>query len=424
MSRHMFRLVMPTLILAFTVAMTGTALAADGDLDTTFGGDGIVTTNLTERADSANAVAVQPDGKIVVAGEAAAGTTNSRYALARYNTDGTLDTTFGGDGLVTTNLSRYAEGAWGVAIQPDGKIVVAGDYALGSGNSAFAVVRYDAMGTLDVTFGGGDGKVVTQLTRRDDGLSGLLLQDDDRIVVSGGAAFFTNGMRFGIARYNSDGSLDATFGGDGTVTTSIADVSFANDVGIQPDGKILAGGFANSRGHDRFAVARYNADGTLDTSYSGDGKVITTVSGHGDAGLRLSLQPDGRLVVVGPAGTETSDAKFAAVRYDTEGAVDSSFDGDGRAIVNVTRSGDYAYGLALQADNKVVMVGFGGSAKGEIVRLDANGALDSTFSGDGKAITDLSSGPDFFIAVEVQSDGNIVAVGGAGSRFGVVRYVG
>ena len=190
------------------------AAAQAGDLDVSFGGDGIVTTQVGPRADFAAAIAVQPDGKVVAAGVAGFDSANPRFGLARYNPDGTLDTGFGGDGVVTTDFTPREDGVYSIGIEADGKIVAAGDAGLGSGDSRFAVARYNADGTLDSTFGG-DGKVTTQFGPRDDPVAGLALQIDGKVVVSGGTNSNGKNPKIALARYNADGTLDAAFSGDG-----------------------------------------------------------------------------------------------------------------------------------------------------------------------------------------------------------------
>lgn len=184
---------------------------------------------------------------------------------------GSLDTAFSGDGKATTNVTSGFDSAYGVAIQPvDAKIVAAGEVA-GSGGR-FGLVRYDTDGSLDAGFGG-DGRVTTNFTSRYDAAGDVVVQGDGRIVAAGIAG--GSGSQFALARYNSDGSLDATFGGDGKVTTNFtAGSDFAFGVLVQPDGKIVAAGRAGGSG-GRIAVARYETDGDLDPTFDGDGKVLT-----------------------------------------------------------------------------------------------------------------------------------------------------
>jgi uncharacterized delta-60 repeat protein len=412
------------------------AYAQAGALDPSFGGDGRVTTDLSRRGDFAGAIAIQADGKIVVAGGAAFDSRNPRFGLARYNMDGTLDTGFGGDGRVTTDFTSGQDAAYGVAIQPDGKIVAAGDAGLGGGNSRFAVARYNSDGTLDATFGG-DGKVTTQFTRHDDPVAGLAIQADGRIVVSGGAAFDGLNADFALARYNTDGTLNTSFGGDGRVRTDFRGRDdYANAVLIQFDGKLLAAGlagFGRSGGRSRFALARYNMDGTLDTGFGGDGKVTTDFTPSHDSVQNLAIQAEdsASIVAAGIAGSGGSNAKFALARYNQDGTLDTSFSGDGRVATDFTSKFDAAWDIALEPGNTIVLAGqaAGGGGRFAIARYDTSGALDSTFSSDGKATTNFTSKSDFALGLARQVDGNLVLAGGSGwggsnPKVALARYLG
>jgi uncharacterized delta-60 repeat protein len=237
-----------SLISALVAIPAGSALAAPGDLDTSFGGDGKVTENFTSGDDTGFAAAIQADGKIVAAGTAAF----REFALARYNADGTLDTTFGGDGKVTTNFTSRDDAASGVAVQPsDGMIVAAGT----AGNSgAFALARYNIDGTLDTGFSS-DGKLTTNFTSGPDVAFGVAIQGDGKIVAAGLAG--SDVWKLGLARYMADGSLDTSFGGDGKVTAGFpSGNAYAFGVAVQGDGRIVAAGVASGQG-GRFAVARF-----------------------------------------------------------------------------------------------------------------------------------------------------------------------
>ena len=217
-------------------------------------------TDFTSGFDSATGVAIQADGRIVVVGQAGSYYSNQRrtkFALARYNSDGTLDASFGGDGKVMTRFSSGFESATGVAIQADGKIVAVGTAGQNFDNK-FALARYNSDGTLDATFGG-DGKVRTDFSAGWDGASGVAVQADGRIVAVGAAGQRHDDSKFVLARYNSDGTLDASFGSDGKVETDFtARGGEANGVAIQADGKIVAAGWANSDSK-MVALARYLA---------------------------------------------------------------------------------------------------------------------------------------------------------------------
>lgn len=408
---------------ALSATLCAVALAAPGDLDSTFSADGKVTTNFTRGADFADDVALQADGKIVAAGRASGRGGFGTFALVRYNPDGTLDTTFSGDGKRTTNFTRGEDSAFGVAIQADGKIVSVGE--AGGAGGRFALARYNTDGTLDTSFGG-DGKVTTNFTRREDLAIGVAIRADGRIVAAGTANFF----RFALARYNTNGTLDTTFGGDGKVTTNFRNgVDVAAGVGLQADGKIVAGGSASGFGRfSRFAMARYNTNGSLDASFSGDGKVTTDFARGDDIADAVAIQPDGRIVAAGTANF----LRFALARYNANGTLDTTFGGDGKLTTNFTRGGDVARDVALQADGKIVAAGdagfFGGfRARFALARYNPTGARDTTFSGDGKVTTSFSKGFDSAAGVAIQADGNIVAAGragGSGGRFALTRFLG
>jgi uncharacterized delta-60 repeat protein len=422
-------------VLLLSAAVVHPALAAPGDLDTSFGGDGKVTTDFTSRADAAFDVALQVDERIVAAGGSAFDGTNPKFAVARYNTDGTLDTSFGGDGKVTTDLTSRADAVFGVAIQADQKIVAAGDAGIGGANSKFGVVRYNVDGTLDTSFGG-DGKVTTDFTSRLDSVAGLAIQTDGKILVSGGSGVDGSNPKFALARYNTDGTLDTSFGGDGKVTTDFTSrLDFANSVAVQDDAKIVAAGLARPSGsRAKFALARYNIDGTLDTSFGGDGKVTTGFTSAADSAQKVVIQGDSKLVAAGIAGSLGSNPKFAVARYNTDGTLDTAFGGDGKVTTDFTSRFDGAFGAGLQADGKIVAAGesglggAGSNPKVALARYNIDGTLDTAFSGDGKVTTDFTSREDFSRGVAIQTDGNIVLAGGSGlggtnAKFALARYL-
>ena len=274
-----------------------------GDLDTSFGVGGKVITDFSGSNDEATAVALQPDGKIVVVGGSSISEIGGLFALARYLPNGTLDTTFGGDGRVTTDVGGGI--AHAVALQPDGKIVVAGS-STGplTGLTDFALARYLPSGTLDTTFGG-TGLVTTDFGGFDDIAIAVMLQPDGKIVVVGRATSnpATGHTDFALARYLPNGTLDTTFGDNGRVTTAFEDHSTAVAVALQLDGKIVAIGEANnlSTGNRDFALARYHPNGTLDTTFDGDGRVTTEFERDAPA-ADLALQPDGKIVLAGGVG--------------------------------------------------------------------------------------------------------------------------
>jgi uncharacterized delta-60 repeat protein len=242
--------------------------------------------------------------------------TNPNFALARYNSDGTLDPSFGGDGKVTTDFGRRHDYANALAVQADGKLLAGGltRFSRSAGRTRFALVSYNADGTLDSGFSS-DGKVTTDFTRWNDSVQGLAVQADGEIVVGGIAGNGGSNPKFALARYNAGGGLDATFGGDGKVTTDFtAGYDEAWDVELQPDGKIVAGGDTAGLG-GRFAVARYDTNGALDGTFSGDGRTVTNFTPHDDFAYGLALQADGNVVLAGGSGWGGSNPRIALARY-------------------------------------------------------------------------------------------------------------
>ena len=439
---------------------------ADGSLDAGFGASGKVTTAIGTAGDQADAVAIQPDGKIVAAGYAYIGSNND-FALVRYNADGSLDAGFGTSGKVTTAFGTGNDYAYGVAIQPDGKIVAAGNGVV-SGNSKFAVARYSSNGSLDTAFGTG-GKVTTAIGSSGHAGYAMALQSDGKIVATGGA-YVASRWDFAVARYNVDGSLDSSFDVDGKLNTSVGEGDYGRSVAIagggkivvagsaatgtrndfavvrynadggldssfdvdgkvvspggctndegrgvawQSDGKIVVAGMSSNGPSTDFAVARYNADGSLDSTFGGQGRLVSPIGTGADYGRAVAVQPDGMIVVAGYA-TVGSNYDFALARYRSDGSTDTSFGTGGKVTTAFGTNNDYAYAMALQADGKIVVAGVcydGTQYDIAVARYNANGSLDTSFDGDGKAITAVGSGSDYAYGVAVQPDGKIVVAG-------------
>ncbi|PYE47937.1 putative Ig domain-containing protein [Deinococcus yavapaiensis] len=277
-------------------AITITVNSASGSLDTTFGSGGKVTTPIGTSGEEAYALVMQPDGKLVAAGATFNGS-NFDFALVRYNSNGTLDTTFGSGGKVTTPIGTSNDFAYALVMQPDGKLVAAGATYNGS-NSDLALVRYNSNGSLDTTFGT-SGKVTTPIGTSDDQAHALVMQPDGKLVAAGQASNGSN-FDFALVRYNSNGTLDTTFGSGGKVTTPIGTSNdYAYALVMQPDGKLIAAGRTINGSTYDFALVRYNSNGSLDTTFGTSGKVTTAMSVYNDEVRALAVQPDGKLVAAG-----------------------------------------------------------------------------------------------------------------------------
>jgi uncharacterized delta-60 repeat protein len=423
-------------VVALSIGLAHPAYGTAGALDPAFGLGGKVRTDFSSRTDIANGVAIQADGKLVVAGASGGG---SKFAVARYNPDGSLDTTFSGNGKLTTDFTPHVDYANDLAIQSDGKIVVVGESGVGVGsNPKFAVARYNSDGSLDTTFGG-DGRVTTDFTRHEDLAHGVAIQADAKIVAVGTRAADPGlDSRFALARYNPDGSLDATFGGDGRVTTNLTrrgDLIFWG-VAIQPNGRIVVAGVAGScpTCNSRFALARYELDGSLDATFGGDGKVTTDLTRRSDPAYDVTLQADGKIVVAGDAGefVGPNPGTFALARYHRSGTLDETFSGDGKVRTDLTRFDDGPSRVAIQTDGKIIVAGVAGyggaNAKFALLRYRVAGRLDAGFSADGKLVTDFTAHADYANGLTLQGDGKIVAAGVAGEggsnpKFAVARYL-
>ncbi|MEW6348652.1 MAG: DUF4347 domain-containing protein [Thermodesulfobacteriota bacterium] len=400
------------------------SLGTGGSLDLTFNGTGKVVTTVGPSADVANAAAIQSDGKIVVAGYAYNGSNND-FAAVRYNADGSLDTTFDFEGKVNTPVGASGDYGRSLAIQSDGKIVVAG-YSNVGGNSDFSVVRYNSNGSLDDEFNYG-GTVTTSISTGLDEANAVAIQTDGKIVVAGDASISSK-WRFAVVRYTSDGSLDPTFSGDGKLVTVLSTNDHAYGVAIQTDGKIVVAGSSYNGSNNDFSVARYNSDGTLDTTFDTDGKAITAVGSGDDFGRSVAIQSDGKILVAGYASIGTNN-DFAVVRYNSDGSLDTTFDGDGKLTTTIGTADDNAYSVVVQPDGKIVVGGSSNNGTDNdfaVVRYNPDGSLDATLDGDGRLTTAVGSSDDNGASVAIQPDGKIVAAGSAWTAsaddFAVVRY--
>jgi len=340
--------------------------------------------------------------------------------LARYNSNGSLDPTFDYDGKVVTDI-RDSDYGNAIAIQADGKIVVAGESYTGN-NRDFSLARYNSDGSLDPTFDG-DGKVVTDIGGTEK-INAMLIQPDGRIVVAGTSDNWGED-NYALARYNSDGSLDTTFDGDGKVVTSIGSIDIAYAIAIQLDGKIVVAGLSLTGSNWDFSLARYNSNGSLDPTFDGDGKVVTDLGGV-DVALDMAIQPDGRIVAAGESDNP-GEQDYALARYNSDGSEDDSFGFRGIVETDI-RDEDYGNAIALQADGKIVVAGLsitGGRWDFSLVRYNSDGALDLTFDGDGNVVTDLGGRDDAY-AMVIQADGRIVVAGVSDVtdvNFALARYL-
>jgi uncharacterized delta-60 repeat protein len=416
--------------------------ASVGSAAGAFSGDGFETTNIGG-PDTAQGVAIRSGGKIVVAGSTTAGTGAYNFAIARYKRTGDLDRSFSGNGVQTTQFGGRSDQAFDVAIQPNGRIVVVGT-TNAHGDDDFALARYRKSGELDDSFSG-NGKAAPDFARA---AYGVAIQENGRIVVAGGAK-----DDFALARYKRNGHLDDSFSGNGKTTTDFGrddattrirrrKYDSAYDVAIQPNGRIVVVGTTQADGNHDFALARYRRNGRLDRSFAGDGKRIVTFGGY-ETAEGVAIQENGRVVVAG--GSRPSNpigAGFALARLKQDGRLDPSFGeenfhGPGQTGKTVTQFGDpaTAFDLAIQRKGRIVLVGEIGFGNRQVLpgdlefdfalaRYGQNGHLDQSFSGNGKQVTRFGPADDIPNAVAFQSRWKFIVAGvtGPAQDFLVARY--
>ncbi len=390
-------------------------LNADGSPDTSFDGDGKAITPIGNSYDTAYTVALQSDGKIIVGGTAF-NSTAADFALARYNPDGSLDNSFDNDGKVITSIGSSYDGIYDLAIQTDGKIVAVG---FSDNNDNNVIVRYNANGSLDTTFNSGNSTIPAGTS---ESAISVIIQPDGKIVTTGSLYNGTN-TDIEVARYNADGSPDNSFNGNGKVITPIySSFDDGNNIVLLPDGKILVGGRANtSVSNSDLALVRYNSNGSLDNSFNGNGKLTLRIPNSTIASAdRVLLQPDGKIVALSPSSSDGSIYDFALIRFNANATLDTTFNNTGIAVTQVGYLPSTARASAIQADGKIIVAGSGTNGSNDdfaLVRYNANGLLDTTFGIGGRILTPIFNGADSVNALVIQPDGKIIAVGSANNGF-------
>jgi uncharacterized delta-60 repeat protein len=420
-------------------------LSGPGSLDTTFGIGGLATADFTAGSDGARSVAVQVDGKLIAAGSAASSA--SSFAAVRFNADGSLDTSYGNGGKVTTTFPGATDAKGGhLALQPDGKVVQAGlqERAVVSGKGKnqvttyyddFALVRRTADGALDPTFGSG-GRVVTSFGTTVNGAAFAVAVQADGKIVAGGPSNASGQDSFMLVRYNADGSLDTGYGAGGMVTTRFATPAELMDMVIQGDGKVVAAGYTEpspSSGLGQvMTVVRYNTDGSLDPTF-GSGGVFSLPNPAGTSTQRntraVAIQPDGKIVV---GALWSTYSQFDLVRLNTDGTLDTTFGTGGEVLTTFPayNNSRIPNDVTVQSNGQIVVGGYytapvPGGLQPVVVRYNADGSLDTTFGNGGfasAAMYNVVSG----VAVQ-PTTGRIIVAGrnnGNGGQFALTAFVG
>lgn len=405
-----------------TVTVRGPA----GSLDTSFGAGGIAKHPIGAAEDYGYAAALQPDGKLILVGSVY-GPHFENFGIARFTRDGALDASFGSGGKVIVDYAKGRDIARAVAVQADGRIVVAGGTVVPGDDERFGLLRLHANGTLDTSFGTG-GKLTTAFTgSANDRANALLIQPDGKIVVGGQASFSSaaGGVDFALARYLPSGALDPSFGNGGRVTTPVSasggsDKIFA--LALQDDRIVAAGG-------DTFQVARYTASGALDLTFGTGGKVPKFFPGNNSGATSVVVDAQNRLVVGGHDQMNT-----AVVRLTRDGAPDPTFGNAGRTVLKLNPSNwNVTTAVAVQADGKVVAGSWvyeGNSSNDNfaVTRLMETGQVDADFGIGGTTITKGPVGKRSTArAALLQPDDRIpatriVLAGGSDYDFALTRY--
>jgi uncharacterized delta-60 repeat protein len=388
------------------VVLARPAAATSGGLDRSFSGNGFQTA--FNHGGTARAIAVDGQGRILLAGSTMGISVD--VAVARLLPGGALDTSFSGNGRFRVDLGA-ADEAYDVAVA-DGKILVVGERH-GATRTRWFVLRLRANGTLDPTFGG-DGRVFTDFGRRFEHARAVKIQPDGRILVGGSVSNGTN-ESWAFARYLVGGGLDHSFGGDGRVTMSLSMSNEEVETLVLRPTSILAGGYAERNFLPTFAIAKLRYDGGRVSSFGSNGVRVVNLGPGADSAYGMAVQDDGKPVLAGYASSD-GRADWGLVRFRVGGSLDGAFGGDGIVTTAFTPSYELAAAVSMQADGKIVVAGRvhgpGGSDDLGVVRYKADGHLDLTFSGNGKALFDPYDGNDTARDVLVRG-GRIFLVGEA-----------
>lgn len=409
--------------LLFGIGFLTRVEASAGDLDATFGAGGKVTTDLFGEFDQVVSVLTQSDGKIVTVGNAGA-----FCAAVRYDSLGNRDWSYGDGGMALIGFDGGL--ALDAAMQMDGKIVIVGRGGGIDSFADFAIARLDASGNTDAGFNGG-ATVLAHLTDDFDAATAVAIQTDGKIVVAGRAFGTGSSADFGMVRYDAAGILDAGFGAGGVVITDFfGDKDGASAIAIQADGKIVVAGDAKNGAANGYALARYDAAGHPDATFGIGGKVFDGYGGNSGTGNALVIQTDGKIIVAGRSGNLGLNSNFGVVRYDASGIRDGAYGIGGTRLIDFFGNDEAANSVALQNDGKLVVGGTIRNAAATLdfglARLDANGDLDAAFGAGGKVSTDFLGNDDGSGALHIQTDGKILMGGfadnGSETDFALVRY--
>lgn len=429
-----FFLLLTISLLGFCQIASAQAQRPAGTLDTSFGTEGKLSVRPSYES-KLTAIAAQPDGKIVVAGSS-----GYKLTLMRLNRDGTADVSFAGSGILRTQYDSVYATRSALLIQPDGKIlvnIIEDSRPVGQSSADFVIARFNADGSPDTSFSL-DGKATADFSGAKDTSQMMALQADGKIVVAG-----TSNANFALVRFDADGNLDTTFNGSGKVVTNFpVPYQFITAMTVQSDGKILVAGTGETNKNQDIMLARYNSDGSLDSSFGKEGRILTDLGTY-ETSKALMMQADGSFLVAGSKKNgvlEYYESDIFIVKYHPDGSLDDKFGDAGKVITSFGKYEDI-YSAILQADGKIVVAGTSGAGNPLMiytlsdflaVRYNADGTFDKDFGDNGKITTDFGR-VEIAKDVALDKDGNILLAGYTGdwtfdgfeqSDFAIARYIG
>lgn len=433
---------------------SGLSTQAAGDLDVSFSGDGLLDSSIQAGDDRALGMAVQNDGKIVLAGPTGLG----NFGVARYTSTGVFDSSFDADGIKVVDMGSSTDKATDMTLQSDGKIVVVGEVQ-GYWSQDAAVLRLNSNGSLDTSFSS-DGKGYYDFNHFKDDHATAVTMQGSKIVVVGWVKQSSSSTlnNFVVMRLNANGSPDLSFNGSGVAYVNFPGYSAQATEVIVSNNKIIVVGYVSAGNSTEFAVARLNNNGSLDTSFSGDGKTnfhfrdyFYCDDGLENEAFGVAVDPgffftynglgvDRKIVVTGRTNA-CGDSDFAVARLNSNGSLDTSFSGDGKRILGnpkdevaravVTTGGMFLYPYGSSSPKKIVLAGYseGGpnGADFKLIRLNWDGSNDSNFSWSSIVDTDFNGKDDRIYGAAIHSN-TIIAAGEAQNastnqaEFAVARY--
>ncbi|MCK6606431.1 MAG: T9SS type A sorting domain-containing protein [Ignavibacteriaceae bacterium] len=431
---------MKKLFFFFTFFLVHSLLYAqlrDGDLDLTFNNTGKVFSGIGTGADEIYFSTVQSDGKIIATGYSTSNSIRS-VAVVRYNENGTLDNSFGTNGITTYSAGAQFSFGWEAVILPDNKILIGCEYKDGTNLSGFAILKLNSNGTRDLSFGD-SGRVKIQYSNTENIALALKVQNDGKIVMGG---FYRNPTptpkaNFLLLRFKSDGVIDSSFGTNGFAATNLSQIvaSVHDDNGIYdleilPDGKILAVGDVRvSSGNQLLALARFNSNGTLDSGFGTNGVGTIDLAGSVDFGWAMKVLPDGKILTAGFSNSGSSSMESLLARFNSNGTLDNTFGNNGTVVTPVTMANDHGYAVASSSVGKIYVGVFSDNSVGSdftILAYNHDGSPDTSFGTAGLVTTDFNFAKDVSRHLTIAPDGKLVVTGSATVsgkvNFALARY--